>query len=275
MNKKHIYQLLSTLNVTKELQETFITALEDDNSTFEVAPLLETYKKNIEEVVKNDATFINTIKNAEKGRLLDDIDKKIKSKFNLSGDEIKGKTTDELIEIAKTKTTSKPEIEKLEKDLMETRNKVKEYEEIVIPQKEKEKDIFVSEFTKGQKLKEKIFAMPIRDDIDKSFILPAIESYLHSEYDIKMTDKGLDVFVKGSELRPVSKDGTKPLTLDEILEGRLREGKLWKESNGGTPPPPNPNNPNPPNKGNQNKNPYLQNAQRNLEEMKKAFDKKA
>lgn len=117
--------------------------------------------------------------------------------------------------------------------------------------------------------------MPIRDDIDKAFVLPAIESYLHSEYDIKMTDKGLDVYVKGSELHPVSKDGSKPLTLDEIIEGKLREGKLWKESNATQIQQQTTTTTTTQQKSNQNKNPYLQNAQRNLEEMKKAFDKKA
>jgi hypothetical protein len=191
------------------------------------------FKSSITDVLSNDPNFIQPIKDEIKGTELSKIEHKIKKTFNLNPDEIKDKKFDEIISIAfeKSKSLGSSGSDELQNKLIDLTKENKRLLEEIIPQKEAEAVNTIKSYKKANALRN---TLSKKDLIVKpDAILPAIESYLNSQFEYDVLDSG-DIEVKTkSGLKPLNNDGTKALTFDELIDSHLSSLQVIKQSNGG------------------------------------------
>ena len=202
----------------------------------DVEPFVAGFKSSMQDVLSNDPSFIQPIKDEVRGTELSKIEHKIKKTFNLNPEEIKDKKFDEIVVAAFEKMKNIPPqgAEELQNKLMELTKENKRLLEEVIPAKESESANAIKQYKKSNILRS---TLAKRDLIVKAdAILPAVESFLSSKYDYEVLDSGeIDVKTKNG-LKPLNQDGTKSLTFDELIDGHLSELQVIKQSNAGAAP---------------------------------------
>jgi len=225
---KHIEQFLKKIGVPSST----ISKLQGEEE-INVEEFATAYKDSFKDVLQNDPDFIQPIKDEVRGTELSKIEHKIKKTFALESDEIKGKKFDEIISLAfeKTKSTTAGSADELQTKLMELSKENKRLLEEVIPAKEAEASNQIKTFKKDLALRSTLSKKSLI--VSPEVVLPAIQSYLSSQYEIDVLDSGeLDVKTK-TGLKPLNQDGTKALSFDEILDNHLTSLQVIKQSNAG------------------------------------------
>ena len=144
------------------------------------------FKSSMQDVLSNDPSFIQPIKDEVRGTELSKIEHKIKKTFNLNPEEIKDKKFDEIVVVAFEKMKNIPPqgAEELQNKLMELTKENKRLLEEVIPAKESESANAIKQYKKSNILRS---TLAKRDLIVKAdAILPAVESFLSSKYDLSL-----------------------------------------------------------------------------------------
>ena len=203
----------------------------------DVEPFVNGFKSSMQDVLSNDPSFIQPIKDEVRGTELSKIEHKVKKTFGLAPEEIKDKKFDEIILMAYEKMKNVPPqgAEELQNKLVELTKENKRLLEEVIPAKESESANAIKQYKKSNLLRSTLSKKELIVKADA--ILPAVESFLSSKYDYDLLDNGeIEVKTKNG-LKPLSQDGTKSLTFDELIDAHLNELQVIKQSNGGTPPP--------------------------------------
>jgi len=112
-----------------------VLAAEAENTDFDVSAVVTSFKESQRTLYEDDADLAETFKAQERGKLLDIWTNKIKKDFGLSSEQVKGLKMDEVIALAKgesVKSVSK-DIQQLQEENLTLSNKLKEYDEVVIP----------------------------------------------------------------------------------------------------------------------------------------------
>lgn len=230
---KHAEQFLKKIGLSKDILEK-LNSEEDVN----LDELTSSFKTTLKEVFSNDPDFIQPIKDEVRGTELSKIEHRIKKTFGLSSEEIKDKKFDEIISTAfeKAKSTSAEGASELQNKLIELTKENKRLIEEVIPAKEAEATNTIKSFKKDSALRSVLSKKSLI--VSPEVVLPAVQSFLSSQYEIDVTDSGeLEVKTKNG-LKPLNSDGTKALTFEELLDNHLTSLNVIKQSNG-TPPPAN------------------------------------
>ena len=226
---KNIEQFLKKIGVPSST----ISKLQDEEDV-NVEEFATAYKDSFKDVLQNDPDFIQPIKDEVRGTELSKIEHKIKKTFALEADEIKGKKFDEIISLAfeKTKNTVAGGADELQSKMIELSKENKRLLEEVIPAKEAEATNQIKTFKKDLALRSTLSKKSLI--VSPEIVLPAIQNYLSSQYEIDVLDSGeLDVKTK-TGLKPLNQDGTKALSFDEILDAHLTNLQVIKQSNAGT-----------------------------------------
>lgn len=213
-----------------------ITALEkadkDDDKDFDIKPLVEDFNTSQKKLHENDPDMVAEIETKTKGKLMDIWTREIKKVFGLDASAIKDKKLEEVIALAKTESTKGLDktIQEVQTELTAANAKIKELEETEIPKIKGE----VESEKKAFKIANKLQALLPKDDlrVPEGTAQLILNSTLSSQYDLDLDDEGnIVVFTKGKRLNPKSKDGTKLLTVQDIVSDILKENKFIKESN--------------------------------------------
>jgi hypothetical protein len=233
---KHAEQFLKKIGLSKDILEK-LNSEEDVN----IDELTSSFKSSLKDVFANDPDFIQPIKDEVRGTELSKIEHRIKKTFGLSSEDVKDKKFDEIISTAfeKAKATSTEGANELQNKLIDLTKENKRLLEEVIPAKEAEAVNTIKSFKKDSALRSAISKKSLI--VSPEVVLPAIQTFLSSQYEIDVTDSGdLDIKTKNG-LKPLNSDGTKALTFDEILDNHLTSLNVIKQSNGapgtGTPKP--------------------------------------
>jgi hypothetical protein len=233
---KHAEQFLKKIGLSKDILEK-LNSEEDVN----IDELTSSFKSSMKDVFSNDPDFIQPIKDEVRGTELSKIEHRIKKTFGLSSEDLKDKKFDEIISTAyeKAKSTSAEGASELQNKLIELTKENKRLIEEVIPSKEAEATNTIKSFKKDSALRSAISRKSLI--VSPEVVLPAVQSFLSSQYEIDVTDSGeLEVKTKNG-LKPLNSDGTKALTFEEILDNHLTSLNVVKQSNGtpgsGTPKP--------------------------------------
>lgn len=270
--KNQLLDLLKKLGMPesyiKIIQDRFDSA--EAVAEFDVDKAVLEYKTSQMEIFKNDGEYITKVQSDERAKQTDITLRKLKQTFGLSPEEVKDKTIEELFKIAKAKATLSADasVNDLQTELTEANIKIKKLEEEEIPMikssAEKEKQTFFINNKVRAKLKPEVLRVPF----DAAF--PLLDMRLKEKYDLTLDETGeVVVLDKGKTTRPKSADGTKLLVLDDIVESFIVENKFKKES--GAPDKDKPLAPIELDKEQKEKiakNPHLQKAVKNLEEVK-------
>jgi hypothetical protein len=232
MNK--ILALLKAMGIAEAEAQKLIEASKDAATAdvFDIVPLVKMATDHQRSIFLNDTEIIDKFKGEEKGKQLDIITRDLKKTFGLTSEEIKDKGIKEIIELARTKATTNTDkgIEQLQADVIALTNKVKDYEENIIPSKLAEVEGHKKKITIDNELTKLVSGKKLRVPFDAAF--PSIVNFLSEKYDLDMDDKKqLNVFLKGQKVHPTKDDKTGLLGLNEILESKLKEWKFVEESN--------------------------------------------
>lgn len=210
---------------------TQIDSLETDETKFDVdATALSIREANIK-LLKNDAEFISTIQKAEKGRNLTDFERNIKKTFGLTAEEVKDKTAEEIISLAKEKITTGQDknLTELQAETIELKNKIVALETIEIPKIKGEVEGHKKDFNVENALTKKLAGRTLRNPI--SVVLSQLKSEFGPKYKIDADESGnITITNKETGLEIKNADGTKLLTSDEIIEESLTRNKFLEES---------------------------------------------
>lgn len=194
--------------------------------------VVSSWKTGYREVISNDPDFIQPIKDEIKGSELSKIEHKIKKTFGLNSEDIKDKKFDEIIATAfeKTKLVSNSTSDELQQKLIELTKENKRLVEEIIPAKESEAKEFVKSYKKENLIKSALLSKPLSVKAEVAYL--SVQDYLSKNYNVDIDDNNQFVLKTKSGLAPLSEDGTKTLSFEEILDKKLNEDGLIKQSNG-------------------------------------------
>lgn len=225
---KHAEQFLKKIGLSKDILDK-LNSEEDVN----IDELTSSFKSSLKDVFSNDPDFIQPIKDEVRGTELSKIEHRIKKTFGLSSEDLKDKKFDEIISTAyeKAKATSAEGAGELQNKLIELTKENKRLIEEVIPSKEAEATNTIKSFKKDSALRSALSKKSLI--VSPEVVLPAVQTFLSSQFEIDVTDSGdLDIKTKNG-LKPLNSDGTKALTFEEILDNHLTSLNVVKQSNGG------------------------------------------
>ena len=221
-------EFLKAIGVKSETIEA-ITAAEPAED-LNIEDLSKAYISNQKTLSANDPDLIKGIKDEIRGTELSKIEHKIKKQFNLSPDDVREKKFEEILETAynKVKTESGSTSEELQGKVLELNKLVKQYEDEILPAERNKSKEAISNFRKD---------LAIRDALSKKnlivgtdVILPALNSTLNT-YKVEINDKN-EIEIKTKDgLKPLSEDGTKTLTFEEIIDNQLNSMNVVRQSN--------------------------------------------
>lgn len=230
MNK--LLALLKSLGVSDADAKKIVEESKNDDSQFDVQPLIDGAIAHQRKLFENDVDIIEKFKGEERGKQLDIISRDLKKTFGLASEDIKDKSVKEIIEIARTRTVSGADksVNDLQTELLAAHNKIKDFEENVIPQTRAEVEVQKKRVNIENELTKLIGSKKLRVPFDAAF--PSIVNHLSEKYDLDIDEKKqLNVFLKGSKVQPTKDDKTGLLGLGDILDSKLKEWKFVEESN--------------------------------------------
>lgn len=232
MNK--ILAILKAMGIAEAEAQKLIEASKDDAIQFDINPLVAMAAAHQRKLFENDPEIIDKFKGEERGKQLDIITRELKKTFGLSSDEIKDKAIKDVIEFAKTKatTTTDKSVETLQNELIAANNKLKDYEENVIPSKLAEVEGHKKKITIENELTKLISSKKLRVPFEAAF--PTLTGHLSNQYDLDIDDKKqLHIYLKGTKVQPTKEDKTGLLGINDIMDSKLKEWKFIEESNAG------------------------------------------
>lgn len=190
------------------------------------------YKNSMKDAISNDPDFVQGVKDAIKGEELSKIEHKVKKTFGLSSDEVKDKKFDEIIAAAfeKVKTTGNGTSDELQSKIMELSRENKRLLEEVIPAKESEAKEQFKSFKKEAMMKTYLSSKSLIVKPELAYL--SIQDYLNKNYNVDLDDNNQFVLKTKNGLAPLNQDGTKTLTFDEVVDKKLMEENLVRQSNG-------------------------------------------
>lgn len=205
----------------------------EKQKTLDVKAFIDPIVAHQRTLFENDPAIVNKYSSAEKGKLMDQFDRRLKQEFGLNPDELMGKTIDEKVKLARgaaEKQFSKSG-EDLQNEIIALKNENKNLKEVTIP--EIESRVAISQ--KNFKIENSIRSMLNPEQLvgKVNGILPGLKSHLESNYliDLDESTGGVKILDKATKLGVFNKDKTKMLTPDEIVVDYLKEVGFYKQSN--------------------------------------------
>lgn len=190
------------------------------------------YKTSMKEAISNDPDVVQTIKDAIKGEELSKIEHKVKKTFGLSSEEVKDKKFDEIISAAfeKIKASGNGTSDELQSKIIELSRENKRLLEEVIPAKENEAKEQFKAYKKEALMKGYLANKNLIVKPELAYL--SIQDYLTKNYNVDLDDNNQFVLKTKNGLAPLNGDGTKTMTFDEIVDKKLMDENLVRQSNG-------------------------------------------
>jgi len=235
--KQKLITILVAFGIAKASAEKYLEKVDvPDEAEVDVDKLLNDFKSSQAELLRNDKEFINSLKEPEAKRWNTMWATKIKQATGLTEEEIKDKDYKEIIALAVDKLRKKGDstTEQLQQVNIGLENKLKEYEEKIIPEIKNEVENS-KRLMKKESAFEKLFD-GFELGVSKKVAMAAVKAHFGNQFVDDINDKDeLEIYLAGEgKLKPKSKDGTKLLGAKEFVEGILSEEKLLKVSGGGS-----------------------------------------
>ncbi len=189
------------------------------------------FRDNLKALAKNDPDLIKGIRDEIRGTELSKIEHKIKKTFDLSADDMKEKKFEEILDVAldKVRKEAGSTSEELQGRIQELSGKVKDYEENILPGVKAEANQKIVSFRRDLTLQGVLSKKNLI--VGNEVVLPALNAKLN-EFNIGFDEQGqIEVKTKDG-LKPLSSDGTKALTFEDIIDQQLDAMNVVKKSNG-------------------------------------------
>ena len=208
-----------------------ITAKLTAEDEVNIEEIVSDWKNGFKNVISNDPDFIQPIKDEIRGTELSKVEHKIKKTFGLSTEDVKDKKFDEIIATAfeKVKATGNNTSEELQNKLMELTRENKKLMEEIIPAKEMQAQEVIKGYKKETYIRGLLGSKNLIVKPDIAYL--AVQNHLNAAYQIDFEDNNPVIKTKNG-LSPLNEEGTKTLSLEEIIDKKLAEDGLIVQSNG-------------------------------------------
>lgn len=261
-------QTISTLSVDKI----------DEANPPDIDGFITNFKENQRKVIENDHEFMSKLRNDLMGKERGTIEHAAKQIFELSAEQIAevekqpaGSARYKAILALGKENAGKSKdktLEELQKEIQGKNAKILEYENDIIPRIKNEAQSEVKKdklklFISNKSFDEKRLLMK------RAAFNTNLEMQINKKYDADVDENGNPVLkIKGKGTMPQNKEGTKNLTIDEVIEQEAIELGVFAESNAGLTPPKKGNDPILNEKDIKYNLPGLKAAQENVETLK-------
>lgn len=227
-----IEKLLKQIGLPQSTIKEVLAAEADNKEDFDVSAVVSSFKESQRTLFENDSDLEEKFKSQERGKLLDIWTNKLKKEFGLTSEQVKGLKMEEVVSLAKAESVKNgsKELTQVQEELLAANNKLKEYDEVIIPGVKSEVEREKKQFRINNKLQTIIPVDKLRVPVET--VHKIVNADILSKYDLDLDDKGnVNIFEKGGKLHVKNADGTKLLTIDEAIESVLKSNKFIKESN--------------------------------------------
>lgn len=241
--KDHIFKMLALLGVGEARIEELKAKYEDAAFTPDIDAIVAEARAEQRSVLENDADFTESIRTAERAKERDQFDRRMKQKFGLKPEQLKDAKgerlkTDAIIDLAydSVMNGASADVQKLQADLTEANNRIKEFEEKTIPELQAagaraEKNINIKQKLREMMADKKNFGT-LR--VKEEAALAQLEFMLATAYDADLDSEGnLVFFEKGKQVKPTNKDKTKVLAPLDIVKAKFDDLDFFEKSNAG------------------------------------------
>lgn len=232
--KDSIFSLLLLLGIGQAKVDELKAKYDDAAFKPDISALVDEARGHQKTLLENDKEFVDAIRGKEKGRQRDIFEAQMKKKFGLTPEEMKDKSTEEIVALAHTKatTTGNKTLDDITLELTNVKAENKRLLEEEIPKVRSEVDGHKQMFELNQSITKKFSAYGEKLRVPAEAAQTATLSALSGKYDMSLNEKGeIEFRDKGTKMLAKSKDGTKILTADDVFEGQMKEFQFLKESN--------------------------------------------
>ena len=210
---------------------------EEEEKTFDIAEGTQKFKDKQKQLLEADPETIEKYSKAADGKILEQVDRKLKQIFDLTSDDLIDKKIDEKFKLAKEKMAIQYQKsgDSLQNENIELTKKIQEYEEIVIPKVKSEVENEKKSFKINNELTKLLAGQELTTGQRAAFVV--VEKKAEEKgyiFDFNEKDE-FDAFTKDGKLKIKNADGTGFLTPKDIVVSLLDEEKMIKKSNGGEP----------------------------------------
>lgn len=234
-------KFLKSIGVDAKTISELAKAVKDGKDDLDVTSFVDDYRANQRKLLENDEELVKDIAGKERAKILDQTERKVKQRFSLSSEAIKLIPIDPKNPVARIeemlnigynemqKGLSK-DLTTIQQELVDMTAKVKDYEDVKIPAIKAEVENQRKSMVIGSKLKSKLPVADLRVPADTVDLV--LNNQLAALYDLDLDDKGeVVIYGKGTKLYAKASDGTKLLTLDDVMTDILKKNQFIKESN--------------------------------------------
>lgn len=219
---------------------------DDDKQKVDIDLFSDSFKSGQREVFKNDPDFINELKGEARGKERGSVERAIRRVLGITAEEVREKELegnyDKLLNFGKEKVekSGTGTAQELQNELHDVKEKIKNYEENVIPNLKEEGKSEVNKFHIKNRIHE-LISESGELAVNQKVATTIVNEHLNNNYQITY-DNGEIVIKTRDGLIPQDKDKTRNLTNLELIKGKLETEGLLKQSQGSdlSPPPPSP-----------------------------------
>lgn len=243
MKKATLIALLVSIGVSKANADKIAANTPDDGTDAltepEITTLVNEWKEQQKALIKNDSSVVDEIRNAEKAKNLEQVERKLKQTFGLTASDVEGKKWDEIIVLAKSKAGDgkTSDSKDLQEKILALENEKKNLLEVEIPAAKEAAANHIKKFETERKF---LSSIPTKDKEGKDMLRLPVDTVtrllkmdMDEKYDVSLDDKGEWVIKeKGTEFLAKSADKTKFLTMDDFIATGLEKHGAIVKSNG-------------------------------------------
>lgn len=225
--------ILKSLGVSDAVLTSLDEAIKDPEKkkTFDIKTITDPIVENQRILFENDPNVVAKYASAERGKLMEQIDRRLKQAFGVSVEELNGKTIEDKITFSKShydKTVSKSGNE-LQNENIQLKNEIKDLREKTIPEIESRVGLMQKNFKIENLIRGSINPEEVVGKIDG--IMPGLTSFIQSKYEIDVDENGNLTIMTKDKLQPRNEDGTKILKPGDIINGYIENMGFKKKSN--------------------------------------------
>ena len=230
-------KLLKSLGVTDAqiaTLEAYDTMSDEDKAKHPQKTFVDSVQEHVTGLLENDQAFTSRFAKAAEGKILEQVDRRLKQNFGLTADQIKEKSIEEKMTLAKTtlETQYKKTGDTLQDENATLTAKIKTLEEVEIPAIKSQVDTEKENLHIDVALNAMLADPDLRLKVSPGVIMPGLKGFLGGKYKSAVNDKReLEIVDKATGLKVKNEDGTGFLSAKDVIKSYLTDNKAIEQSN--------------------------------------------
>jgi hypothetical protein len=228
-------EFLKTIGVPEDV----VTAIESANDETDLSSLVDLTENHFTNYYKERVK--DEIHKAGKGSAYAEAKNFVKKQFGLTEAEIKELDFQGVLKLVNDRVSEKSgnkdlleQLNQAKQTIIDYENRVKDFEETVIPSIKSESESAIRSFKVNQAIQAEVSKHPLIGA--SQYVVPGFTQDFNKKYKVEVDDSGTAIVTDLNGAKVYDKN-KKELTLSELIVIEGKESKIFKESNGDAQPP--------------------------------------